>query len=327
MTFNKILQDEPMKSISTSDPAPLVDHGPVKPICVEGPPKGPHVAVIDVDGLLLNTDFTGAYSVGENPVAFFNEKLDAAAHDPEAVAVVLRINSPGGSVNAADLMHRQLLNFRLHTKKPVVACLVGMGAGGAYFLASAADVIVADPTTVSGAIGVILNLYNLREALGQLNVALQPIKAGQLADIGAQTHNLTREERGILETMAREFHQYMIGEICNIRKGVNPADGTDFDGRVFTTSQALERKLIDRMGYLDDAVQTARELAGCATASVALYRRCNDVARSIYAITPNVPMQGTGLLPMSIPGIDRTKLPTFLSAWLAEPTVDRLSGK
>src|SRR4051794_25267074 len=111
ITWNKLAMDGPVETVTrlTNDPAPLVDHGPVKPMVIEGDCHEPRVAVIDVDGLLLNSDFTGPFSVGENPVALFREKLDAVAHDPQAVAVVLRINSPGGSVNAADLMRRDLL--------------------------------------------------------------------------------------------------------------------------------------------------------------------------------------------------------------------------
>src|SRR5262249_57779192 len=134
--------------------------------------------VVDVDGLLLNFDFTGPYSLGETPVALFHERLEAVAADPAVGAVVVRLNSPGGSVTASDIMRRELQRFRERTHKPVVVCLMDLGAGGGYYLATAADLIVAHPTTVTGGIGVILNLYNLRELMNQYNVVPQSIKAG-----------------------------------------------------------------------------------------------------------------------------------------------------
>src|SRR4051794_39264383 len=126
--------------------------------------SSPAVAVIDVDGVLLNTNFSGLSSAGEIPVSLFRERLDAVACDQCVRAVVVRINSPGGGVTASDIMWHDLSAFRERTGLPVVACLMDVGAGGAYYLATAADQIVAHPTSVNGGIGVILNVYNLQDA-------------------------------------------------------------------------------------------------------------------------------------------------------------------
>lgn len=104
------------------------------------------VAVIDVDGILTNAEATGMGSWGENPVALFRERLDAVAKDGRIQAIVVRINTPGGSVTASDIMWRDLNRFKEKTKLPVVACLMDVGAGGGYYLATAADQIVAHPT-------------------------------------------------------------------------------------------------------------------------------------------------------------------------------------
>lgn len=312
------------------DPSPVPDSGPVTPMTVEGHCPDPHaacrVALIDVDGILLNADLTGPYSMGENPVNLFRERLDAAAHDAGVTAVVLRINSPGGAVNACDLMRRELLRFRSQTHKPVVACILGQAAGGAYFLASAADMVMADPTSLTGGIGVIINLYNLKELMGQFNILPQPIKAGSKIDLGTVTRNLSEEEKKILQTIADEFHQYLEREIVQSRPKVNPDNGVTFDGRVFTASQAAERGLIDRVGFPDEALELARQLGHCPQATVVMYHRHNDPARTIYAITPITPLQGSSLLP-SVPGIDRSRMPVFLSLWQPDMTLERLGGK
>jgi protease-4 len=284
------------------------------------------VAVVDVDGLLVNTECTGPYSLGENPVALFRERLDAVAADHGVCAVVLRINSPGGSVTATDIMWHDLQGFRQRTRLPVVACLLDVAAGGAYYLATASDVILAHPTSITGGIGVILNLYNLRDLMAQFNILSQEIKSGKLIDMGTPTRNLSEEARRLLQRMADEYHQRFIRVVLQARPKVAPAEGTTFDGRVFLAREGQERGLIDHIGYVDDAVALAGELGGCPGAAPLLFRRHNDPARSLYGATPNVPLQATAL-PFSIPGVERSRLPAFLYLWQPETSLERLPGR
>jgi protease IV len=303
--------------------------GPVRPMALpERCPDNaaPAIAVIDVDGILLNTDFSGLSSAGENPVSLFRERLDAAACDECVQAIVVRINSPGGGVTATDIMWHDLASFREQTDLPVVACLMDTGAGGAYYLATAADQIVAHPTSVTGGIGVILNLYNLQDAMQQFNVAPIPVRAGEKIDIGSPVKSLDEEQRKLLQTMANNFHDRFIQVIRDQRPEVDGNDKTNFDGRVFTAEEALRRKLIDHVGYLDDAICLARRMAHLNRARVVLYHRQNDQAHSPYSVTPNVPV-GLGIVPISLPGFDRSRLPGFLYMWQPEPTMEKLSGK
>ncbi len=239
----------------------------------------PAIAVIDVDGVLLNTDFSGLSSAGENPVSLFRERLDAAACDECVQAIVVRINSPGGGVTATDIMWHDLASFREHCDIPVVACLMDTGAGGAYYLATAADQIVAHPTTVTGGIGVILNLYNLQDALQQFNVAPIPVRSGEKIDIGSPIKSLDDEQKKLLQTMANNFHDRFIQVIREQRPEVDGNDKSNFDGRVFTAEEALQRKLIDHIGYLDDAIN----LAAGWRISVAL-ASCSITGRTIRRI-------------------------------------------
>lgn len=302
-----------------------VSAGHVQPVMVQS--GAARVALIDVDGLILNTPFVGPLSVGENPVGLFREKLEAAAKDPCIKAVVLRVNSPGGGVAACIQMRHDLERFKQRTGLPVVACLMDTATGGAYYLASGCDQVVAGPATVTGGVGVILNLFNLRELMGQFNVLPQSIKAGEFTDIGTSARALTPGEKALLQAMADEFHQQIITGIKRTRTAVT--DNGAFDGRIFTGSQAKAKGLVDHVGDLDDAIQTAGGLCGVsggARPAVVMYRRDNDPARSVYAITANIPLQGAGLLP-NLPGLDRTKMPTFLSVWQPELTLEKLGGK
>jgi protease IV len=342
VTHDHVIMDGPVvtqsRILQESQPVGLA--GPVQENAIGNGScagTGPKVAIVDVDGLLLNTDLTGSYSLGENPVALFRERLDAIAGDPCVRAVVLRINSPGGGVAASDTMWRDLQAFRARTHLPVVACLLDLGTGGAYYLATATDLILAQPTTITGGIGVIFNVYNLADVMsgGQVSSVAQPIKAGQYIDVGSPVYGAYESDgqpneklphaKEILQALADEFHTRFRRVVQQARAGIDPKSPV-FDGRIFTAQKALEYGLIDGLGYLDDAIAAAKERAGIPEARLVLYHRSNDPAHSPYAVTPNVPLQST-LLPYSVPGPDRSRLPTFLYMWQPEPTMERLGGK
>jgi protease IV len=288
-------------------------------------PLGPAVAIIEVDGLLVNRSLSGFGSHGENPVGLFREKLDAAAANPDIQAVVLRINSPGGGVTATDMMRRDLEMFRRCRALPVIACLMDVGTGGAYYLATGADVIVAHPTTVTGGIGVILNAYNLEDTLGQFNVVPMPVKSGDKIDMPSPLRVMDKEERRILEQIAEEFHERFRDQVRQSRPSLQVGED-DFDGRIFTANQAERNGLVDQMGYLDDAIRMAREAAGLpANGRVVMFRRTNDRAFTAYDTTPNIPLHNS-LLPLNIPGLDRSSLPTFLYLWQPDPSYVTTAG-
>jgi protease-4 len=331
-TQNRIAFDHPMDTRVTTDIPPVSPTaGRVQAVPVRAGNSATKVAVIDIDGLLLNTPFVGPSSLGENPVSLFREKLDAVEADGCVKAVVLRVNSPGGGVAASMTMRHDLERFKLRSGLPVVACLLDTAAGGAYLIASAADQIVAGPATVTGGVGVVLNLYNLADSMRQFNVIPQGIKAGKYTDLGSSTRSLeadeNKEDKVILQAMADEFHAQLKADILKSRPGIDLANGTTFDGRIFTASQAVARKLVDRVGDLDDAIDLAASSGGCPERPAAvLYRRTNDPAHSVYAVTANVPLQGAGVLP-SVPGLERSRMPTFLSLWQPDPTIEKMCGK
>lgn len=308
------------------------DPGPMVPRVVRKSPSGPgapRIALIDVDGLLLNQNLTGLYSVGENPVAAFREKLEAAAADPLVRAVVLRINSPGGGVTASDILAEELRRFRDASGRPVVACLMDLATGGAYYLAIGADRLIAHPTTVTGAVGAIFNYYNLEEAMAQLNVTHRPVKTGELVDMGSLTSTLPEESRALLQEMTDSFRDRFVARITARRPTMTPADRAAIaDGRVIPAPRALALHLIDSLGYVDDAFGQAEQLAGLPgdSAEVVLFQRPGQPSRSIYSVLPNLPLQGE-IVPFSYPGLDRSKLPTFLYLWQPDPTLLRHSGR
>jgi protease IV len=284
----------------------------------------PSVAVIDVDGLLVNRNLSGFGSFGENPVALFREKLDCIACNEQISAIVLRINSPGGGVAAADMMARDLQHLKAQRNIPVVACLMDVGAGGGYYLATGADRIITHPTSVVGGIGVLLNVYNMEDGLAQFGIVSIPVKAGERIDLATPERLMEREERDILQGIADQFHDRFIRRVREARSQVR--DDAIFDGRVVTGEQAVVLGLADQLGYLDDAIVQARQLAGLpAESSIVMLRRESDRAYTPLDVTPNTPTTSS-IIPLRLPGLDRSALPTFLYMWQADPSLVTTSG-
>jgi protease IV len=307
----------------------LSDPGPVQAVPVRsgrGGQVGPRIALVDLDGLILNQNMTGLYSAGENPVAAFREKLEAAAADARVRAIVVRINSPGGGVTACDILAEELRRFRESTGKPVVCCLLDLATSGGYYVAVGGDKIVAHPTTITGGVGALINHYNLRDAMGQLNVTAQAIKTGSLVDMGSVMEPLPEDVEKLLKQMAKGFHDRFHDRVARRRPTITQADWKALaDGQVVTGPNALELHLVDRLGYIHDAIDEAERLAGVSGAEVVAFARKGYPVHSLYAITPNTPIQND-VIPFSFPGLDRTRTPTFLYLWQPDPTILRQQG-
>src|SRR5439155_26250367 len=230
------------------------------------------------------------------------DKLDAAARDPQVAAVLLRINSPGGSVTTCDVMAEELRRFKADTRKPVVACLMDLATAGAYFLAAGCDRIVAHPTAVTGGLGVVFNHYNLQDAMAQLNLVADPVKSGAKIDMGTVTAPLDDETRAMLQTMADAYRDHLQRRVKERRAVMTAQDHQAVrDGRVMLASQALALHLVDRLGYVHEAIAEAEHQAGVAGAEVVLYHRSGYPAHSLYAITPT-PAPLNEIIPFSYPG-------------------------
>jgi protease-4 len=252
------------------------------------------VALIDVEGLIVNARIPGLLTSGENPVSLFRERLDAAAKDKRVKAVVLRINSPGGAVTANDIMYRDLVRFREETGKPVVACMMDVAASGGYYLAMGCDRVYAHPSTVTGSIGVIMSLYNAHGLLSMVGVKSDPIKSGPNKDLGNPGRPMTEQERAILQGMVNAFYEQFVEVVARGRKHCLPAEQIKAlaDGRVYTGAEAKKLGLVDEVGYLEDAIECAAGLACITDAAVVCYdtRACGHRG-SIYARAPAIPSE------------------------------------
>jgi protease-4 len=262
------------------------------------------VAIIDVDGLIVNARTGGLFGDGENPLSLFREKLEKAADDKHVKAVVLRINSPGGAVTASDIMYRDVLKFREATHKPVVVCMMDVAASGGFYLAMAGDVIFAHPTTVTGSIGVIMSLYDASGLFAKIGLASNPIKSGPNKDIGNPGRPMTPEERAILQHMIDQFYGEFVKVVATRRPHLSEARVRELaDGRVYTGIEAQQFGLVDRIGYLEDAIATAMQLACLKDAKIVAYDRCDGYRGSIYAGLPKIPSEIN--VKLDLPGLGK----------------------
>jgi len=182
------------------------------------------------------------------------------AKSDQVRAVVLRIESPGGGVTPSQEIYRELT--RLKEKKPVIASLGGVAASGGYYIASACNAIVANPGTITGSIGVIMETVNVQGLLDKLGVRGSVIKAGTYKDLGSPLREMTAEERQILKTMLEDVHQQFITAVATGRNMDAAAVRALADGRVYSGEQAQRLGLVDHLGNLQDAITLAGEKAG-----------------------------------------------------------------
>jgi protease-4 len=202
-----------------------------------------------------------------------------------------------------------------------------VATSGAYYLALSADEIVALPTALTGGVGAIFNHVNLQDAMSQLNVTADSVKAGPLIDMGSVTRPLEPATRSLLQEMTNGFRDRFLERVTRRRRALTGADRREIaDGRIIAAPQAFRLHLVDRLGSIHDAIEEAQRLARVADAEVLIYHRAGSPARSLYAVAPSPPRLSEAI-PFSYPGLDRTKLPTFLYLWQPDPTLPRTSPR
>jgi len=242
------------------------------------------IAVIDVDGLLVNRQKSGLLGSDENPVSLFVEKLDRARDDRKVKAVVLRLNSPGGTVAASDIMYHKLKEFKKQSGKPVVACMLNLATSGAYYLACGCDGIMAQQGSVTGSIGTIMQTISFAGTMEKLGIKSVAIKSGELKDLASPLHDLTEEEKEILQGIITQFYEQFLEVAAKGRKNLNEQELRELaDGRVFTANEALKEGLIDRVGYPSNATAWAKKMAGVTKAKVIIYHRPVSYKPNIYS--------------------------------------------
>lgn len=280
----------------------------------------PKILLLDVTNVITDTPTRHAFGLveEESTVARVQSELKKAAEDRRVRAVVLRINSPGGGVTASDQVYAELLRWKREHGVPVVASLGDLAASGGYYVACAADWIVAYPTTVTGSIGVILTNLNVEGLLGKVGVRNETFKAGQHKDMLSPFRGATPEERRMIQDILDSLHGRFVAVVRDSRPRLDTAHLGDLtDGRIFDATQAQKAGLVDQVGDLRAAIDVARKAAGVEEARVIMYHRGGDEAReNIYSATRPLTAGGdvqVNLLPVDVGALGTG--PRFMYLW------------
>lgn len=206
---------------------------------------GEKVAVLDISGIITKSDET-------------IKLIHAYRDDPNVKAIILRINTPGGSVAPVQEIYRELTKL----DKPIVASMASTAASGGYYIACAADTIVANPGTLTGSIGVIMQFTKFKGLLDKVGVEHQVIKSGKFKDSASMFRNMSEEDIAILQETVDDVYKQFVDAITESRAETLTRDEIVklADGRIFTGQQAFAHKLIDKLGNLQDAIIVAGEL-------------------------------------------------------------------
>jgi len=220
-------------------------------VTTRGDMFGQKVAVIPIDGEIVGSRET-------------IELLHRYARTASVRAMVMRINSPGGAIAPSQEIYEEIRNVRARTGKPIVASLDSVAASGGYYIASACNPIVANPGSITGSIGVIMQWMETKDLLAWAKLKPETITSGEMKAAGSPYQDLTDAQRSYFQAIVTQLHSQFVRAVAAGRKGkISEADiGRLADGRVFTGEQALGLKLVDQLGDLDDAVRVAGKLAG-----------------------------------------------------------------
>jgi len=207
------------------------------------------IALVKVEGMLITAD------------AIVDE-INAYADDSSVKVILIRIDSPGGGVVASQEIFNAVLNARKQGKKKVVISMGSVAASGGYYIAAAGDRIVANPGTLTGSIGVKMEFANLEKLLEKIGVRGMVVKAGEYKDMGSPFREMTDHEKKLLQWVIDDVHSQFIEAVAKGRNLPEADVKAIADGRIFTGRQALQLKLVDQLGDLEDSILVAAELAG-----------------------------------------------------------------
>lgn len=195
--------------------------------------------------------------------------LQKAKSDPRVKGVILQINSPGGSAVASAEIWEEIRNF----EKPVVVLLGDTAASGGYFIASAGDAIVASPSTLTGSIGVLVEIYNLSDLYKKLGVKLEIYKKGKFKDLLSEARERTEEEKEMLDRLLSDAYEVFLEKVAEGRRMGKEEVARIAEGRIYSGKEAYRLGLVDRLGGLKEAVELIKELAEIDQAKVFSYSR------------------------------------------------------
>lgn len=290
--------------------------GPLKEKTVSGE-GGDKVLLIDIKGVISNKKEVSALGV-EMSVGLVDrvrETLKKAEKDDDVKALILRINTPGGTVTSSDIIYHEIKTFKERKKIKVYAVVMDLAASGGYYVAQAADQIIVHPTSLTGSIGVIAMKMNLSGLMDKMGVDFEVVKSGDHKDFLSPFRALTKDERIIFQETINDLHQRFVSTIADNRKQLSRDEIKNLaDGRIYTSQQALDAKLIDQIAYMDEAEEFIKKDLGLDAMRLVIYHRTGQYKSNIYSSTPLPPALNFNLVNLNF--IPETPGPNFMYLWM-----------
>ena len=276
---------------------------PLKEFTLEGE-SAPKILVVPIRGIISDSPREGFVRTRPSLVQEVVSQLRRAEKDEKIKAVILKIDSPGGSVTASDILFSEIEGFKKRTGAKVVAALMGVAASGAYYISLPADHILAHPTTVTGSIGVIFARPKVTGLMEKIGVAVEVNKSGADKDMGSPFRQTSAAEEKIFQDLTDRLGKRFVDLAARQRKLGPEVVARISTARVYLASEALALGLVDEIGYLENAVDQAKKLAGLADdARVVVYRRTEYPDDNIYNTSTRYDGDGKlSLVTMELPG-------------------------
>lgn len=219
------------------------------------------IALVNVVGQIVSEDSNSLWFGQRASSGRVIQELKRAAADSSVKAVILRVNSPGGSTVASQEIHAEVMKLR-SSGCPVFVSMAESAASGGYYISVPADYIFANPSTITGSIGVIMEIQDLSRVYDKIGIKHEVIKSGQYKDIGSPYREISDREQEILQTLVDDTYDQFIDAVA-VGRGM-PVESVRAiaDGRIYTGRQALELGLVDELGTLEDTIDYARKVTG-----------------------------------------------------------------
>ncbi|MDH5428901.1 MAG: signal peptide peptidase SppA [Nitrospirota bacterium] len=242
------------------------------------------ILLIDISGTLTTSKDDGIFSEPSLP-ARLKEELTKAEKDDHIKAIILRINTPGGTVTSSDILYHELQTFKEKRNVPIISSIMDMGTSGGYYVAMASDYILAHPSTITGSIGVIMLTLNGQGLLEKIGIQPTAIVSGPKKAMGSPFRAMNDEERAIFQDVIDRLYARFLTVVEQGRPNLTPARIRQLaDGRIYTADVAKSEGLIDAIGYLDDAVEQAKKRAKLGDAQVVTYtRNSRETHQNVYS--------------------------------------------
>lgn len=255
---------------------------PLREMTLEGTARE-KIQLIPISGVITDSPKSRVMRTTPSMVQEVVSHLRLAEQDEEVKAVLLKIDTPGGTTTASDILYHELMGFKARSGKPVVVCMMNLATSGGYYIALPADLIMAHPTTVTGSIGVIMMRPEVSGLMEKIGVGIQVNKSGENKDMGSPFRPSTPAQENMLQELTDRLGARFVGLVEKHRQLDGDRLAAVADARVFLADAAMEAGLVDKIGYLPQAIEETKRIAGLtAEARVVVYRRTDFPDDNLY---------------------------------------------